>query len=99
MHDPKEEHMHALKRILRYIQDTIDFDLHLYKSNIDKPLSYTNVDCGGCLNTRQSTFGYCVFLDDNLISLSFKRQPTLSHSGVEAEYRRVANVVSESCWI
>jgi len=40
MHDPKEEHMHALKCILRYIQGTIDFGLHLYKSNINKLLSY-----------------------------------------------------------
>jgi hypothetical protein len=40
-----------------------------------------------------------VFLGDNLISWSSKRQPTLSRSSAEAEYRGVANVVSESCWI
>jgi len=34
-----------------------------------------------------------------LISWSSKRQPTLSRSNVEAEYRGVANVVSNSCWI
>jgi hypothetical protein len=28
-----------------------------------------------------------------------KRQPTLSRSSAEAEYRGVANVVSESCWL
>ncbi|XP_071699580.1 uncharacterized mitochondrial protein AtMg00810-like [Rutidosis leptorrhynchoides] len=40
-----------------------------------------------------------VFLGDNLISWSSKRQPTVSRSSAEAEYRGVANVVSESCWI
>ena len=34
-----------------------------------------------------------------MVSWSSKRQPTLSHSSAEAEYRAVANVVSESCWI
>lgn len=32
MHDPKVEHMEALKRILHYIRGTIDFGTHLYKT-------------------------------------------------------------------
>ena len=39
------------------------------------------------------------FLGDNLISWSAKRQATLSRSSAEAEYRGVANVVLESCWL
>ncbi|XP_060177732.1 uncharacterized mitochondrial protein AtMg00810-like [Lycium barbarum] len=99
MHDPRNEHMAALKRILRYIQGSIDFGLHLYKSTVSSLVSYIDADWGGCPDTRRSTSGYCVFLGDNLISWSSKRQPTLSHSSAEAEYRGVANVVSESCWI
>jgi len=99
MHDPKEEHMNALKRILRYLKGIIEFGLHLYKSTITTLLSYTDANSGGCSDTRRSTSGYCVFIGDNLISWSSKRQPTLSCSSVEAEYRGVDNVVSESCCI
>jgi len=99
MHDPKTEHMNALKHILRYVQGTLHFGLHLYSSSIYDLTSYTDADLGRCPDTRRSTSGYCVFLGDNLISWSSKRQPTLSRSSAEAEYRGVANVVSESCWI
>ena len=91
--------MSALKRIIRYVQGTLDHGLHLYPSYFSSLVSYTNADWGGCPNTRRSTSGYCVFLGDNLVSWSFKRQPTLSRSSAEAEYRGVANVVSESCWL
>ncbi|GJW84887.1 ribonuclease H-like domain-containing protein [Tanacetum coccineum] len=46
-----------------------------------------------------STSGYCVFLGDNLLSWSVKRQHTLSRSSAEAEYRGVANVVAETAWL
>ncbi|GJT13205.1 ribonuclease H-like domain-containing protein [Tanacetum coccineum] len=60
---------------------------------------YTDVDWAGCPVTRRSTFGYCVFLGDNLLSWSAKWQVTLSRSSAEAEYRGVANVVAETAWI
>ncbi|GKF65155.1 ribonuclease H-like domain-containing protein [Tanacetum coccineum] len=52
-----------------------------------------------CPTTRRSTSGYRVFLSNNLLSWSSKRQPTLSRSSVEAEYHGVANVVAETFWL
>ncbi|XP_071713967.1 uncharacterized mitochondrial protein AtMg00810-like [Rutidosis leptorrhynchoides] len=72
MHDPRECHMDALKRIIRYIQGTFSFGLQLTRSSIQSPVSYTDADWGGCPNTRRSTSGYCVFLGDNMISWSSK---------------------------
>ncbi|GKC03332.1 ribonuclease H-like domain-containing protein, partial [Tanacetum coccineum] len=43
--------------------------------------------------------GYFVFLGDNLLSWSSKSQYTLSRSSTEAEYRGVANEVSETSWL
>jgi hypothetical protein len=77
----------------------LHYGLHLYASPIKKLVSYTDGDWGGCPNTPRSTSGYYVFLGDNLISWSSKRQPTLSRSSAKAEYKGVANVVSESCWL
>ncbi|GKC29495.1 ribonuclease H-like domain-containing protein, partial [Tanacetum coccineum] len=99
MHDPREPHLVALKRILRYVQGTLDLGLHLYASSITSLVGYTDADWAGCPSTCMSTSGYCVFLDDNLLSWSVKRQHTLSRSSAEAEYQGVANVVAENAWL
>jgi hypothetical protein len=99
MHDPREPHLSALKRILRYLQGTLDLGLHLHRTSPVDLTVYTDADWAGCPDTRKSTSGYAVFLRDNLISWSSKRQPTVSQSSTEAEYRAVVNGVAKACWL
>ncbi|XP_071713061.1 uncharacterized mitochondrial protein AtMg00810-like [Rutidosis leptorrhynchoides] len=73
MHDPHEQHIHALKRIIRYIQGTIELGLQLYASSPTILVAYSDADWAGCPTTRRSTSGYCVFLGNNLLSWSSKR--------------------------
>ncbi|XP_022019687.1 uncharacterized mitochondrial protein AtMg00810-like [Helianthus annuus] len=97
MHSPSVEHWNALKRIIRYLQGTSNFGLHLGPASSVSLVAYTDADWAGCPDTRRSTSGYCVYLGDNLISWSSKRQSTISRSSAEAEYHGVANVVAEIC--
>ncbi|GJU10383.1 ribonuclease H-like domain-containing protein [Tanacetum coccineum] len=99
MHDPREPHFSALKRILRYIRGTMPYGLQLFSSTTSSLVAYSDADWAGCPTTRRSTSGYCVFLGNNLLSWSSKRQVTLSRSSAEAEYRGVANAVAETCWL
>ncbi|GJY18856.1 ribonuclease H-like domain-containing protein [Tanacetum coccineum] len=99
MHDPREPHLSTLKRILRYVQGTLNYGLQLFSSSTTDLVAYSDADWAGCPTTRRSTSGYCVFLGNNLLSWSAKRQPTLSRSSTEAEYRGVANAIAETCWL
>nr|GEY78662.1 ribonuclease H-like domain-containing protein [Tanacetum cinerariifolium] len=99
MHDPWESHLSALKWILHYVRRTFNYGLQLFSSSTTDLVAYSDVDWAGCPITRRSTSDYCVFLGNNLLSWSSKRQPTLSRSSVDAEYRGVANVVAEICWL
>nr|GFA28854.1 ribonuclease H-like domain-containing protein [Tanacetum cinerariifolium] len=96
MNDPHDPHYTALKHIIRYVCGTIDYGLQLYVSSTTQLSTYTDADWTGCPVSRRSTSGYCVFLGDNLLSWSTKRQVTLSRSSAKAKYRGVANVVAET---
>nr|GEX99497.1 ribonuclease H-like domain-containing protein [Tanacetum cinerariifolium] len=99
MHDLREPYFSALKRILRYVRGTLDYGLQLFSSSTTDLVAYSDADWAGFPTTRRSTSGYCVFIGNNLLSWSVKRQPTLSRSSAEAEYRGVANAVTETCWL
>ncbi|GJZ92719.1 ribonuclease H-like domain-containing protein [Tanacetum coccineum] len=95
MHDPWKPHFSTLKRILRYVRGTLDYGLHLFASSTTSLVAYSDADRAGCPTTRRSTSGYYVFLGNNQLAWSSKRQLTLSRSSAEAEYHSV----TETCWL
>jgi hypothetical protein len=100
MHDPREPHLAAAKRILRYLQGTPDLGLFIDRASSPTTLTiYTDADWAGCPETRRSTSGFAVFLGTSLVSWSSKRQHTVSRSSAEAEYRAIANGVAEASWL
>lgn len=99
MHDPREPHLAALRRIVQYLQGIKQHGLQLLKHQKMNMTAYSDADWGGCPDTRRSTSGFCIYLGDNLVSWSAKRQPTVSRSSAAAEYKGVANAVAETCWI
>ncbi|GKB31322.1 ribonuclease H-like domain-containing protein [Tanacetum coccineum] len=99
MHDPREPHLNAMKCVLCYLRGTTDLGLQLFWSTTSQLIAYSDADWAGCLATRRSTSGYCVFLGENLLMWSSKLQDMLSHSSAKVEYHRVVNAVAETSWI
>nr|XP_020164445.1 uncharacterized mitochondrial protein AtMg00810-like [Aegilops tauschii subsp. strangulata] len=99
MHAPRDPHLNLVKRILRYVCGTLDPGLQLHSTPASSLTAYSDADWAGCPDTRRSTSDYCVYLGDNLVSWSTKRQATVSRSSAEAEYRAVAHAVAMCCWL
>ncbi|GJT79123.1 ribonuclease H-like domain-containing protein [Tanacetum coccineum] len=89
----------ALYRSLVGSLQTLNHELQLYISSTSQLIAYSDADWAGCPTTRWSTSDYCIFLGDNLITWSSKRQHVTSRSSAEAEYRGVANAVAKTVWV
>lgn len=72
MHDPREQHLALVKRILRYVRGSSTHGLHICRSSSLDLVAYSDADWAGCPDTRRSMSGYTIFLGDSLISWSSK---------------------------
>ena len=90
--------MEAAKRVLRYVRGTLHFGIHFAPG----PLTFSaffDADWVGDPTDRKSTTGMLVFLGSSPISWSSKKQPTVSRSSTEAEYRALASTTAELAWL
>ncbi|GJS92994.1 retrovirus-related pol polyprotein from transposon TNT 1-94 [Tanacetum coccineum] len=72
---PTEKHLTAVKRIFRYLKDSINMGLWYPKDTGFKLTAFSDSDHAGCLDSRKSTSGGIQFLGgDKLVSWSSKKQ-------------------------
>nr|GEZ75708.1 retrovirus-related Pol polyprotein from transposon TNT 1-94 [Tanacetum cinerariifolium] len=83
---PTEKHLHAVKRIFRYLCGTVNRGLWYPKDSSIALTTFADADYAGCQDTHRSTSGSLQFLGERIISWSSKRQKSDAISSTEAEY-------------
>ena len=90
----------ACKRVLCYLKGSVGQGLLFFPVPYDLPLVvYCDADHAGCKVTRKSTSGVCVFLGNNLVVWSSRKQTVVVWSVGEATYRAIDQGVIEIMWL
>ena len=97
--NPKENHMMAIKRIMRYLKGIEEDGLYYKKNEKFELKAYTDVDWASSLDDRKSTSGGALFLGNRLVSWTSKKQNCISQSPAEVEYVVVAINCTNVVWL
>ena len=95
MQDPEAAHLHATKKVLRYLSSTEDHSILLDSSSDTTLYSYADADWGRDIDTRRSISGTLHRIGNSNIAWTSKMQPTVSLSSTEAEYRVLADAAKD----
>ena len=98
MAKPTEMHLAAAKRVMRYIQGTLDYGIWYKKCGKGKMEIYTDSDFAGDLSDRKSTSGNVILWDGAAVSWSSKKQSIVALSSTEAEYVAAATCACQVIW-
>ncbi|KAH9794830.1 hypothetical protein KPL71_005024 [Citrus sinensis] len=99
---PTLQHWLACKNVLRYLQATITYGLYIQQEGTLETIGltrYSDADWASDIDDRKSIGAYCIFLGNNLISWSSKKQAIVAKSSTESEYRALSAASSELTWL
>ncbi|RDX93288.1 hypothetical protein CR513_24475, partial [Mucuna pruriens] len=103
MQEPRQSHLLTIKRILRYVQGTIDFGVLFPKGEDEAEpelIEYFDLDwCGDKSDKKKSTTGYIFFYGGALISWSSTKEHVVALSSCEGEYIAASKTACQAVWL
>ncbi|XP_050914940.1 secreted RxLR effector protein 161-like [Lathyrus oleraceus] len=92
---PKESHLKAVKRILKYLHGTSKYAFWYSKGRNCNLVGYIDFDFYGSKSDRKSTSGTCHIFSNSLVSWHSKKQVFVALSTVEEEYLAVGSCCTQ----
>ncbi|CAJ2668729.1 unnamed protein product [Trifolium pratense] len=99
---PKQSHLTAVKRIMRYVQGTMNYGIlfpRCVNNAVDKLEGFSDSDWCGDRVDRRSTTGYIFKYLNAPISWCSRKQPVIALSSCEAEYIACAFAACQGLWL
>jgi len=98
LEQPATEHWTAVKRIIRYVKETVDYGIVYDGATVELLVIYSDLDFAADPDTRRSTSGYVTVHCDGPISWQSIRQK-IALSTTEAKYVAASETTKEAVWI
>ncbi|BBN70008.1 transposable element gene, partial [Prunus dulcis] len=99
MHNPTKKHMGTAKRVLRYVQGTINYGIAYDKGKGAVLIGYCDSDWSGSEDDMRSTSGYAFNLGSGAFSWASIKQSSVALSTAEAEYMSAAEATAQAMWL
>ncbi|XP_026428232.1 uncharacterized protein LOC113324112 [Papaver somniferum] len=98
MESPRQSHLQAAKRILKYVKGTTSMGIFYTISEDPKLVGFTDSDWDGDTEGRRSTLGYGFQFGTGFFSWSSKKQQVVALSTTEDEYITARNCATQAVW-
>ena len=97
--NPSEVHLGYAKYILRYLHGTKALCLHYDGASSSGLIAYSDSDWAESRDDRHSTSGFVFLMANCAVSWASRRQPTISLSSTEAEYKSASDTCRQMTWL
>ncbi|GJZ89527.1 retrovirus-related pol polyprotein from transposon TNT 1-94 [Tanacetum coccineum] len=96
---PTKKHLKEVKRICRYLRQSINMGLWYSKDSGFELFTYADADHARCNDDCKSTSGGIQFLVDKLVTWSSKKQDCTAMSSAKAEYISLSACCAQVIWM
>jgi len=97
--NPKESHLTAIKRIIRYVNATVNYGVCISRETNLVLAGYSDADWARNTDDRKSTSGDCFYVGTNLVAWMSRKQASISLSTAEAEYIAARSCCTQLLWM
>ncbi|MBW0464115.1 hypothetical protein O181_003830 [Austropuccinia psidii MF-1] len=99
MDSPSILNWKACLKVSRYLNHTRHLSLQYQHQDSDQIIRYSNSDWRNHQIDQGSVSGYTVSISHHLFSCNSKKQKTVFHSTMEAEYKALSDSAKETIWL
>ncbi|CAL2242563.1 unnamed protein product [Prunus armeniaca] len=99
MHCPTNKHYGTAKRVLKYVQGTLDYGLEYVKGRNAVLIGYCDSDWGGSVDDSKSTSRYVFSFGNGVFAWASVKQNCVALSTTEAEYISASEATAQAIWL
>ncbi|GJV36690.1 ribonuclease H-like domain, reverse transcriptase, RNA-dependent DNA polymerase [Tanacetum coccineum] len=99
MQEPKEQHMKAIRQVLRYVKGTKDYGITYKHNGGNKIHGFSDSSYGVNTQEGKGTTGIIFYYGESPISWSTQKQATVALSSCESEFIAATAAATQALWL